>query len=388
MLDAVGCVVRSIDEGNIACLTTADTSKAFDSVPHRRLVEKLGWYGIDKHWFDDWLSGRTQRVLDSDSAQVSHGVVQGSLIGPILYLLYTNDLPCYFPDTKITMYADDVQFIHSCQPHNVLALKQRVEDTLKTAHVWFVSNSLKLNPSKTEILLIKTRQRRPLQNFSVSFNNATLVPSSKAKILGIVVDANLSWEAHVSLVVRRCYATLSGLPKLSGSLSRDVKKFLIESLVLPHIMYCITVWGGCGVTQKRRLQKVLNHCARVVFCARKSEHVSPLLEELQWPTIDTLLCERDIAMIHRLFNHLYAPQCLLSSIDHRSDVSSKNTRAAAAGLLQLPRVRTELARRHFGFRALSLWNAAPASVREAGSSAGCKREAEEWLRVRGGGELS
>ena len=103
--------------------------------------------------------------------------------------------------------------------------------------------------------------------------------------------------------------------------------------------------------------------------------------------LDTLLCERDIAMIRRLFNHLYAPQRLLSSIDHRSDVSSKNTRATAAGLLQLPRVHTELARRHFGFRALSLWNAAPASVREAGSSAGSKREAEEWLRVRGGGEL-
>ena len=141
------------------------------------------------------------------------------------------------------MYADDVQFIYSCQPHNVLALKQRVEDTLKTAHVWFVNNSLELNPRKTESFVIRTRQRRTLQNFSVSFNNAALVPSSKAKILGIVVDANLSWEAHVSLVVRRCYATLSGLSKLSGSLSRDVKKFLIESLVFPH-MYCITVWGG------------------------------------------------------------------------------------------------------------------------------------------------
>ena len=379
MLDAVGYVVGSIDAGNIACLTTADTSKAFDSVPHCRLLEKLGWYGIDGHWFQDWLSDRYQRVMDSDSAPVSHGVVQGSLLGPILYLLYTNDFPCYFSDTKIVMYADDIQFIHSSQPCNLTALKQNVEDTLKVANVWFVENSLKLNPSKTEVVIIKTRQRRTTDSFTVTFNDTTLVPSSKTKLLGVIVDAHLTWEAHVSLVVRRCYATLRGLSKLSHCLSHDVKKFLIESLVIPHIMYCITVWGGCGVTQRRRVQKVLNHCARIVFSVRKSEHVSPLLESLQWASVDARVSERDMAMLHRLLNRLHVPQSLRDAIEYRSDVSVRETRAAAAGQLQLPRVHTELARRFFGYRAVSLWNEAPADVRDTRSAARFRKRVEAWL---------
>ena len=382
MLDAVGHVVGSIDEGNIACLTTVDTSKAFDSVPHCRLLEKLGWYGIDAHWFRDWLCDRSQRVMDSDSAPVTHGVVQGSLLGPVLYLLYTNDVPCYFSDTKIVMYADDIQFIHSCKPCNVTTLKQNVEDTLKAAHAWFVDNSLKLNPSKTELVLIKTRQRRIPDSFSVTFNGTTLVPTTKVKLLGVIVDAHLTWEAHVSLVVRRCYATLRGLSKLAYCLSYDVKKFLVESLVIPHIMYCITVWGGCGVTQRRRVQKVLNHCARIVFCSRKSEHVSPLLEELQWASVDTRVSERDMAMLHRLLNRLHVPQSLRDAVEYRRDVSVRGTRAAAAGQLQLPRVHTELARRSFRYRAVSLWNEAPADVRASRSSAVFRRRVEAWLTGR------
>ena len=190
------------------------------------------------------------------------------------------------------------------------------------------------------------------------------------------------WEAHVSLVVRRCYATLRGLSKLSHSLTYDVKKFLIESLVIPHIMYCITVWGGCGATQKKRVQKVLNHCARIVFSVRKFEHVSPLLEELQWASVDMRVCERDIAMIHQLLNSLNAPQCLRNHISYRADVSARDTRAAATGQLQLPRVRTELAKRFFAFRALSLWNEAPAKVREAKNSTVARQTAEGWLSAR------
>ena len=87
-------------------------------------------------------------------------------------------------------------------------------------------------------------------------------------------------------------------------------------------------------------------------------------------------------MLHRLFNHIHAPQCLRGAISHRSEVSARDTRATATGLLQLPRVRTEMARRYFCYRALSLWNTAPACVREAKSSVVSKRETGAWLRVR------
>ena len=89
------------------------------------------------------------------------------------------------------------------------------------------------------------------------------------------------------------------------------------SKLISYIMYCIGVWGGCGTTQKKRVQKILNHCARVVFSVRKFKHVSALLEELQWASVDRRVCERDIAMVHQLLNSLYAPQCLRNCISYR-----------------------------------------------------------------------
>ena len=174
---------------------------------------------------------------------MTHGLVQGSLIGPVLYLLFTNDFESYISDAEMIMYADDVQFLHSNLSGDIDVLKSRVTSTLKEAHCWFVENSLKVNPNKTEILLFKTCQRHMCTDFSVIFNDTTLQCSSSAKVLGIVVE-HLSWEAQVSLVVRRCYAMLHGLSKFCCGLSREVKTTLIEALAFPHILYCITVWGG------------------------------------------------------------------------------------------------------------------------------------------------
>ena len=99
---------------------TADTSKAFDSVEHGRLLDKLGWYGIDSGWFSAWLGGRTQTVRGGSLAMdVTHGVVQGSILGPILFLVFTNDLPQHVPHGKLVMYADDTQFLDADEPSNV-----------------------------------------------------------------------------------------------------------------------------------------------------------------------------------------------------------------------------------------------------------------------------
>ena len=155
MLDAIGHLVENIDSGLISCITTADTSKAFDSVKHTRLLEKLGWYGICSDWFEpeDWLAGRSQRVRGGlTTAPVTHGIIQGSLLGPILFLLFTNDLPCYIDDCKIVMYADDTQFIHCCNMVDLPELQSRVETSLKVASAWFAGNSLRINPTKTDVM--------------------------------------------------------------------------------------------------------------------------------------------------------------------------------------------------------------------------------------------
>ena len=197
-------------------------------------------------------------------------------------------------------------------------------------------------------------------------------------MLGMMVDSNLTFEAHISAVIRRCYATLGGLTKLPRSLPENVKKMIIETLVFPNLTYCMTVWAGCGKGQKGRLQKVLNHSAQIVKGFRRSAHVTPLLRDLKWPDIDDLIAERDMGIVHWLLTNQHAPVSLRERVVFRESVSARSTRATEAGQLELPRVRTERARRYFLCRAASLWNIAPTKVKETNTSALCRQRFRQW----------
>ena len=219
LLDAVTYATDNIDKGMVTSLVTADTSKAFDSVEHRRLLDKLGWYGIQPEWFSSWLQGRTQSVRGGSCVlDVSHGVVQGSVLGPALFLIFTNDLIQHIPNSKVIMYADDAQFIDADVPSNIQALKTRVEHTLTIALQWFTQNRLKINPSKTEMIILKSRPKNSQTNLSVQFGNDEISPTSRVKVLGVVIDSHLLWDKQVSSIVQRCYCVLVGLARMRNRL--------------------------------------------------------------------------------------------------------------------------------------------------------------------------
>ena len=154
MIDTLHFLSTNMDNGNVSTLLAADTSRAFDSIEHERLLDKLGWYGVSRHWFEDWLRGRSQSIQGSKSGAlpVTYGVIQGSLLRPKLFLIFTNDLACHLPSGKQVMYADDVQFLDSDSVKNLASLKERMENTLDAALLWFTQNRLKINPTKTAIV--------------------------------------------------------------------------------------------------------------------------------------------------------------------------------------------------------------------------------------------
>ena len=368
MLCVVDKLVNNMDCGLISTLTTTDTSKAFDSVQHCRLLEKLGWYGIDDHWFRGWLADRTQRVAGcSMPLEVTHGVIQGSTLGPVLFSLFTNDLPSFVHHGQFVMYADDAQFIDADAPANVGDLRARVESTLETVLNWFTQNRLKINPSKTDLLVVKSRRLHFDETFQIRFGSQFIRPSPSVKVLGVVLDSCLNWEFQISAIVRRCYGILVGLAKLSHRLPRETKKVIIEGLVYPHIIYCLTVWGGCAKTQKHRIQKVLNFGARIITGLKRSQHISPALNELGWLKVEQLLSERDLLVLYRILHSPESPEHLRAMTVLRSAVSDRTTRGTDSMLLETPRVRTEFARRSFPCRAIATWNRLPPELRSTQS---------------------
>ena len=217
----------------------------------------MGWYGIQADWFADWLQGPTQRIKGGSSRalEVTHGVIQGSILDPVLFLIFTNDLTQHIPHGKVILYADDAQFLDTEKHRTSKALKTRVESSLSIAFTWYSQNRLKINPSKTEMVILKSRRQNSDTNFSVQFGGDLVSPSSSVKVLGVVIDSHLTWEKHVSQVVQRCYAVLVGLARMRHRLPEDTKRMLVEALVLPHVRYCICVWGSCTARNKRNLSK-------------------------------------------------------------------------------------------------------------------------------------
>ena len=259
LLDTVTYAVDNIDSGRVTSLVTADTSKAFDSVEHGRLLEKLGWYGVDDRWFP---CVALRSLSDGEGRDGcgrclwTHGVVQGSILGPILFLLFTNDLPQYVPHGRLVMYADDAQFLDTDSPDNLPQLKCRIENTLSVALQWFTQNRLKINPTKTDMVLLKSARKNINCHFTVPFGNSDISSVQSAKILGITLDSSLTWEDHVTVIVKRCYSVLIGLAGIQRRIPRETKRLLIEALVFPHLRYCVSVWGSCTATQKAKAPKV------------------------------------------------------------------------------------------------------------------------------------
>ena len=256
---------------------------------------------------------------------------------------------------KQVMFADDVQFLDSDLPKNLETLKSRVEETLDTALNWFTQNRLKVNPTKTELVVVKPVKLKLDFQLSIRFGRTEISPSPHAKILGIMVDSALSWEKQVSQVTRLCYCVLVGLSKLRHKIPRETKRLLVEALVFPHIHYCLTAWGGCNLTQRKRIQKIINFGARVVSGQHRRAHISPTIQTLCWPSFEEMIKARDIAVVERLLSDSL-PATLATCLSRRAQVSSRQTRGTRADMLDLPRVKTEAAKRSFPYRTAKVWN--------------------------------
>ena len=379
VLDAVERLVTNTDNGLVSAVTTLDLSKAFDSVDHDLLITKLSWYGItDTKWFRSYLSDRHQTVRGGTlTLPVSCGVPQGSILGPILFVLFTCDLPPHLTHGHLISYADDSHHIDSAQPNSMglSALKERLELTMNELHAWFSANSLKMNETKTNFMLVGTKSNiKKTNGFTLEINGSTLKSSAKLTFLGVVIDSHLSWEAHISQVVKKCNYILVSFYRLRHYFTKDALKLLIEAFAFTHIFYCLCVWGGANKTQLDKIQKLINFSARIVTGVKKYEHISPSLASLNWPRIEQLVAQRDVIKIFTLLTDPTTPASSRALLVPREAVSTRPTRASESRSLQLPLRELTSSQRHFSFRAVAAWNALSREVRACDSMRAFKRQ--------------
>jgi len=214
-----------------------------------------------------------------------------------------------------------------------------------------------MNPDKTTLLLIGTPQSlKKSSSFHLNISGNILTPSRSVKMLGVTIDSNLTWENHIANIIKKCNSVLFCLFKIRHHLTPEARKLLIQAHVFPHILYCLSVWGGAAACHLNRIQKVVNFAARVVSGARKHDHITPTVRALGWHNIGELVTYRDRLAVFRALNDPRAPKATRSLFIPRTAVSQRVTRASTAGALELPSFRLSLTRRTFSYRAAASWN--------------------------------
>ena len=252
-------IKESIDKGKYGCGIFIDLRKAFDTVNHGILLQKLEHYGIRENtldWFQSYLSDRKQFVdingKPSELLGTTCGVPQGSVLGPLLFLIYINDLPNISTILNFYLFADDTNIYY--ESSSLDKLESTINRELNKLYLWLNVNRLSLNIDKTNFIVFHPYNKPVKKRITIKINNKAIIEKEYIKYLGVLIDSILSWKHHVSNISKKISRSIGIMYKLRHFLPLKVLKNVYYSLVYSHIVYAIEVWGS---TSKTEMNKIL-----------------------------------------------------------------------------------------------------------------------------------
>ena len=377
LLEATNSWSVNIDNGFINGVVFIDLKKAFDTIDHKILLRKLACYGVDQkslRWFDSYLSDRQQKCLVngelSGARPVTCGIAQGSLIGPLLFLIYINDLPNCLSKASPRMYADDTSI--SIAANSLPELEHSINDELVNLNEWLTVNKLSLNIAKTELMFIGSRQRlsnTASHSINIHIEGQQINKVCHTRSLGIHIDQHLSWTKHVNEIARVVSSGIGALKRLRPFICEDSAILLYRALIEPYFDYCCPVWDGLSNEVTDKLQKLQNRAIRIVTKSNFYSSATALRLKLGWDSLYTRRKKLKAKLMFKTINK-QAPEYLQ---DLFKPFSTGYNLRDKANKLALPKPRTDFLKRSFCYSGAQLRNSLPHDARAARSFSHFKR---------------
>ena len=369
-------------KGEATAVVLLDQSAAFDTIDHDTLLNSLSsWFGVSGvvlDWFKSYLSDRVQCIkigsILSDAKKLLYGVPQGSVLGPILFSLYTTPLSKVIqnhPGISFQFYADDTQLYVHLTHKNVASALDKLSHCIEDVKRWLSTNKLKLNPDKTEFIVFGSKSQREKlnQSFPVNILGNLISPLDAVRNLGVWFDSDFSFSCHVMKVCKACFAHVRDLKRLRGHLTHEAALMAANALVGSQLDYCNSLFRGLSALDLRKLQCVQNSLARIVANTIKYSHITPVRKALHW-------LYRSIfktAMLVYKFPHSGNPKYFEPFLIPRH--SAYNTRRSQSDgiFLEVPHFASVFkSQKHFGlsfaYDAPMIWNDLPDEVRSTANS--------------------
>lgn len=353
----------NMDKGFINGVIFLDLKKAFDTVNHEILIKKLELYGIRNtalRWFVSYLSNRSQvcKVGKSFSspAKITTGVPQGSNLGPLLFLLYINDLPNCLKNSDPALFADDTNLtVHGASASEI---ELKLEQDLNNVHQWLLANKLTLNVKKTEYMLIGSRQRlsQVITDPHLQIGSEKIKRVSTTKTLGVMVDEYITWDKHIDQITRKVSKGIGLLRRSKDLVNKKSLNSIYKVLILPHFDYCALVWDNCSITLQNKLEKLQNKAGRIITGDSYDTPSDIVMKKLGWER----LYDRRKAQLCSLMKKLVRGE----NNNNLTDLFSLSNRPcynlrSNNRVLSLPKPNTNALKKSFSYRGARVWNDLP-----------------------------